>query len=651
MADTTTKPETTPEGLRRNSDPALDPANQHHHQHHHHSARVDAEGHDDAVYTTGTTVDPSVVPLQSTLHKHDIETSKGLENDEKPKPVDGTHGTPPDYSDHEKMEPGIVSTTDDNGSIPRYGKLGPLYRHRRVLTHLFIGMLFTGWWIASLVLHRDDKNWVVPFLVWLAIMLRLFFFHVSSGYVSNPIRWVWKHSAVIVYDKIPPKGRTPAGAAVAIAAILVGSFVSEESEDNTRENRAVSLFGMLVFIAFLWATSRDRSKINWRTVIGGMLAQYVIGLFVLRTGVGFDIFSFIAARAADLLGFAGDGVTFLTSEETSQLPWFFIGVIPAIIFFISIVQVLYYIGFLQWFIIKVATFVFWALGVSGAEAVVAAATPFIGQGESAMLVRPFVPHMTKAEIHQIMTCGFATISGSVLVGYIGLGLNREALVSSCIMSIPASLAISKLRYPETEETLTAGRVVIPDDDEHKAENALHAFANGAWLGIKIAGTIMTSLLCIIAMVGLINGLLTWWGRYLNINDPELTLQTILGYILYPVAFLLGVPRNGDLLKVSKLIAQKIITNEYNAFYALTNDAEYSDLSPRSKLIATYALCGFGNIGSLGIQIGILGQLAPSRSGDVSKLALSALASGILATLTSASVAGLVVTDQTTGLTS
>ncbi|KPM35812.1 hypothetical protein AK830_g10762 [Neonectria ditissima] len=669
MADTTTHTTTTSaappvtDGLRRNSDPALDPAAQHHHEHHNHSPRTGVD--DNVVYTTGTTQDPTSVPPQSHLHQHGEHTHHGVETAdmEKAKPIDGTHGThhtPPDYSDHEKMEPGIVSTTtEDNGSQKRFGALAPLWRHRRIIIHLFLFLLFTGWWIASLVLHRDDKNWVVPFLVWLCVTLRLFFFHVSSRYVSGPIRWVWHHSAVVIYDKIPPKGRTPAGAVVAIAAILVGSFVSEESANNTRANRAISLFGMLVFIAFLWLTSKDRSRVNWRTVIGGMLAQYVIGLFVLRTGVGYDIFRFIADRAADLLGFAGDGVTFLTSEDTSNLPWFFIGVIPAIIFFISIVQVLYYIGFIQWFIIKFATFVFWALGVSGAEAIVAAATPFIGQGESAMLVRPFVPHMTKAELHQIMTCGFATISGSVLVGYIGLGLNREALVSSCIMSIPASLAISKLRYPETEETLTAGRVVIPDDDEHKAENALHAFANGAWLGIKIAGTIVASLLCIIAFVGLINGLLTWWGRYLNINDPTLTLQTILGYILYPVSFLLGVPREAhgdvkkgsDILKVSKLIAEKIITNEYNAFSALTSNPEYADLTPRSQLIATYALCGFGNIGSLGIQIGILGQLAPSRGGDVSKLALSALASGILATLTSASVAGLVVTDQITQFTS
>lgn len=176
-----------------------------------------------------------------------------------------------------------------------------------------------------------------------------------------------------------------------------------------------------------------------------------------------------------------------------------------------------------------------------------------------MLVRPFVPQMTKAEIHQIMTCGFATISGSVLVGYIGLGLNAEVLVSSCIMSIPASLAISKLRYPETEESLTAGRTVVPESQE-KHENALHAFADGAMLGLRIAGSIVAALLCIIALVGLINGFLTWVGGYLNINGPLLTLQTILGYAFYPVSFLLGVSRQGnDILLVSRLIAEKVIT--------------------------------------------------------------------------------------------
>jgi CNT family concentrative nucleoside transporter len=285
--------------------------------------------------------------------------------------------------------------------------------------------------------------------------------------------------------------------------------------------------------------------------------------------------------------------------------------------------------------------------VSGAEAVVAAASPFIGQGESAMLIKPFVAHLTQAELHQVMCSGFATIAGSVLVAYINLGVNGQALISSCVMSIPASLAISKLRYPEEEETLTAGRVVIPDDDEHRSANAIHAFANGAWLGLKIAGMIVATLLCIIALVGLIDGLLTWWGRYINIGPGEydLTLELILGYLFYPVAFLLGVPRNGDLLKVSRLIGIKVIENEFVAYAALQTDPQYQDLSLRSRLIATYSLCGFGNLGSLGTQIGVLSQIAPGRSGDVSRLAVSALISGIISTLTSASIAGLLVTDQ------
>jgi CNT family concentrative nucleoside transporter len=267
-----------------------------------------------------------------------------------------------------------------------------------------------------------------------------------------------------------------------------------------------------------------------------------------------------------LLGFAADGVKFLTADEFYNMKtplqpanWFLVGVIPAIIFFVSVVQLLYYTNILQWFIAKFAVFFFWCMRVSGAEAVVAAASPFIGQGESAMLIRPFIAHLTMAELHQVMCSGFATIAGSVLIAYITMGVNPQALVSSCVMSIPASLACSKLRWPEEEESLTAGRVVIPDNEEHRAANALHAFANGAWLGLKIAAMIGSTLLCIISLIGLINGLLTWWGHYLSINNPELTLELILGYLCYPIAFLLGVSRNGDLLKVGQLIGLKLVS--------------------------------------------------------------------------------------------
>jgi concentrative nucleoside transporter, CNT family len=338
-------------------------------------------------------------------------------------------------------------------------------------------------------------------------------------------------------------------------------------------------------------------------------------------------------------------------------------VIPPIIFFVSFIQLLYYWGWLQWAIGKFAVIFFYGMRVSGAEAVVAAASPFVGQGESAMLIKPFIPHLTSAELHQVMTSGFATIAGSVLAAYISMGISPLALISSCVMSIPASLTISKLRYPETEESLTTGKIVIPRDTDERPSNSLHAFANGSWLGIKIGGMIVAAVLCILSLLGLTNGLLSWWGRYLNIDDPPLSVELIVGYLLYPIAFLLGVERNGDLLKVSQLIGIKIVANEFVAvrppsphnpkqatdrpskFGTMTRDPTYATLSARSRLIATYALCGFGNISSLGIQIGVLSQLAPRRSGQVAKVAVSALISGVVATLTSASVAGMLIVDQ------
>lgn len=425
--------------------------------------------------------------------------------------------------------------------------------------------------------------------MYIAVTIRIITLWIPISVVMNPTKAVYRHTLYRGYEAIPAKLHQPLAALITVAVFLIGSMVPAETGQNTRANRAVSLFGLVVMIAVLTVTSKDWRRIPWHTVIGGMLTQFIIAVFVLRTQAGYDIFAFISEMARTLLGFAADGVEFLTDDTVTALTWFLTGVVPPIIFFVALVQLLYHVGLIQWFVGKFATFFFWTLRVSGAEAVVAAATPFIGQGESAMLIRPFVPHLTLAEIHQVMTCGFATIAGSVLVAYIGLGLNAQALVSSCIMSIPASLAVSKMRYPETEETLTSGRVVVPEDQEHKASNALHAFANGAWLGIKIAGMIIATLLCIIAFVSLINGFLSWWGRYWSIDSPPLTLELILGYLLFPVAWLLGVP-GPDVRNVAQLIGMKIITNEYVAFNSLTTKAPFIDMAERSKLIATYACC-------------------------------------------------------------
>ncbi|KAJ5606518.1 hypothetical protein N7510_009299 [Penicillium lagena] len=604
-------------------DPALQPEHQHQHAHLHHTAFAERGRDDDVIYTKDASFEKGNVP--------------------DPTPLDHT---PKSQSDDNKD----VETADN------YPAQRPWYRrvlkHWRHFAHAVIWLLFTGWWIAGLILHRYDLGWLIPFLLYLAITLRILFFYVPISIVTRPMHFVWSHTAHPFVRVIPEKLRIPGAALVCIGVILIGAFVSPESADNTRSNRAVSLFGLAVFVFGLWATSRNRKKIVWHTVIVGMLVQFIVALFVLRTGAGYDIFAFVSGLARDLLGFASQGVEFLTAEDfyTMKTPitpasWFLVSVIPAILFFVSIVQLLYYTNVLQWFIKKFAVFFFWSMRVSGAEAVVAAASPFIGQGESAMLIRPFVPHLTMAELHQVMCSGFATIAGSVLIAYITMGVNPQALVSSCVMSIPASLAASKLRWPEEEETLTAGRVVVPDDDEHRASNALHAFSNGAWLGLKIAAMIGATLLCIISLIGLVNGLLTWWGHYLNINDPPLTIQLIVGYICYPIAFLLGVSRDGDLVKVGQLIGLKIITNEFVAYQALQSQETYADLSDRSRLIATYALCGFANIGSLGNQIGVLAQISPGRSADVSRVAVSAMITGALSTFTSASIAGLLITDE------
>ncbi|KKK19926.1 hypothetical protein P175DRAFT_0503988 [Aspergillus ochraceoroseus IBT 24754] len=575
-----------------------------------------------------------------TVSDDDLSCSKGADVEKKVIP----ESRPIDNSSENRSDRDVEATGRSSAmkmKLHRYYKL--YFKHVALAV---VWLLFTGWWIAGLILHRYDLGWLVPFLLYLAITLRVIFLYVPIAILMRPVRFIWDQTAPRVVGVIPEHLRIPGAALLTIAVILIGSFASPETADNTRANRAVSLFGLFVFLFILWLTSRRRDRIVWHTVIVGMLVQFIVALFVLRTKAGYDIFDFISGLARDLLGFAQDGVNFLLADNfAADHPYFLITVIPAIIFFVSLVQLLYYSGVLQWAVRKFAVFFFWSMRVSGAEAVVAAASPFIGQGESAMLIRPFIPYLTLAEIHQVMCSGFATIAGSVLVAYLGMGVNAQALISSCVMSIPASLAASKLRWPEEEETLTAGRVVIPEEQDDRPANVLDAFTKGAWIGIKIAGMIGATLLCIISLVGLIDGLLTWWGHYLNINDPPLTLDLIVGYICYPIAFLLGVSRDGDLLKVGKLIGTKLVINEFAAYTALQKDVEYQDLSNRSRLIATYALCGFANIGSLGNQIGVLAQLAPTRSGDVSRVAVSALLTGAISTFTSAAIAGMLITNE------
>ena len=305
-------------------------------------------------------------------------------------------------------------------------------------------LIFTGWWIAGLILHHRDKNWIVPFLLWLSLTLRVISTLVPLAGAWKSVQWTWSRTAVRLVSCIPPKLRLPVVTLFVTAVILVGAFTIRESEQNSREDRTISLLGYVTLVFVLWATSHNRKKVNWRTILVGVLVQFVVALFVLRTPAGYDIFHFVSTLADDLLGFADEGVGFLTDASITKLGWFLTAVVPPIIFFIALIRILYHYGFIPWFIGKFALFFWWSMDISGAEAVAAAASPFIGQGENAVLIKPFIVHLTNAEIHQVVSHSVRQrmqlkwrrcvldLAGSVLGAYIGLGINPQVLVSSCV---------------------------------------------------------------------------------------------------------------------------------------------------------------------------------------------------------------------------
>lgn len=505
-----------------------------------------------------------------------------------------------------------------------------------------IAFVILGWWVSSIVLPSSRHRWIVQSLwAWFFVIVIAFRF-IPNTYVTRPVEAVWEPCVSKPFFKLPWAVRLTMGW-LALLAIVFGSAFGFPLQDNsTYGDRAISVLGLFVFQFCFWACSNNRSIVPWPTVIVGLFIQQAIALFVLKSGAGFSIFSWIATLAADFLGCAQEGVSFFFDKETAEKHWFFASTLGAIIFFISFVQMMYYLGVMQWIIKSFAWLFFKIMNVSGAEAVVAAGSPFVGQGESACLVKPYVDLMTPSELHLTMTSGFATIAGSVLSAYINMGVPAENLVTSSVMSIPASIAISKLRYPENEVPVTLGSVVVDRgivNEKDEPANALHAFSKGAVFGLIVAGQILTNVFTVLALVAAINGLLTWIGTGFHINN--LTLQLIIGYIFYPVTFLLGVPRS-EILTVSRLLATKLVANEFVAYATLKALRENGEISVRAYNIASYALCGFANLGSLGIQIGVLSAMAPSRGKTIARLAPSAMVCGFIATLQTAGIAGMLL---------
>lgn len=528
----------------------------------------------------------------------------------------------------------VVQKNDDEDTAPgSFDKFRP---------YVLIGLalLILGWWISATVLQATRHRWIVQTLFSWSLILIIVFRFIPNSVVTRPVSAVWEPLIQEPWYKLPYRTRLAVGWLCLLGIVFGSAFGFKLQEGTTFGDRAISVLGLFVFQFGFWATSRNRSRVPWPTVIVGLFLQQVIALFVLKTGAGFSIFKWIATLAGDFLNEGLAGAQFFFDAETIGKHWFFVNTLASIIFFVAFIQMMYYLGVMQWVIKNFAWFFFKLMNVSGAEAVVAAASPWIGQGESACLVRPYVDLMTESELHLTMTSGFSTIAGSVLAAYINLGVPAANLVTSSVMSIPASMAISKMRVPETEEPVTRGHVAIDRGLEDSPANALHAFSQGAVFGLIVAGQILTNVLTVLSLVAMINGLLTWIGLGFGIH--HLTLQLVLRYLFYPVTFFLGVPR-AEILPVSEFFATKLVANEFAAYLDLqTLKAGPNPLSPRAYTITSYGLCGFANLGSLGIQIGVLGALAPSRSKMIARIALSAMICGFLSTLQTAGIVGMLV---------
>ncbi|MBU8908826.1 NupC/NupG family nucleoside CNT transporter [Desertibacillus haloalkaliphilus] len=389
-------------------------------------------------------------------------------------------------------------------------------------------------------------------------------------------------------------------------------------------------------IAFLF--SRDRRHIRLRTVLGGLAIQIGFAVIVLRWETGRAALQWLTMGVQKIIDYADEGVMFLfgglwDGEAVGFV--FAFQVLTVIIFFSSLIAVLYYIGVMQWFIKILGGALSKILGTSKAESMSAAANIFVGQTEAPLVVRPYLAKMTHSELFAVMTGGLASVAGSVLIGYSLMGVPLEYLLAASFMAAPAGLIMAKMILPETERSETTDDIKIEKDNE--STNVIDAAARGAGVGLQLALNVGAMLLAFIALIALINGILGGIGGLFGFEN--LSLQSILGILFSPIAFAIGVPW-GDAITAGSLIGQKIVLNEFVAYAEFQPYIEAGDLSEKTIAVVSFALCGFANFSSLAILLGGLGGLAPDRRSDIAKLGMRAVVAGTLASLLSASIAGM-----------
>jgi CNT family concentrative nucleoside transporter len=428
------------------------------------------------------------------------------------------------------------------------------------------------------------------------------------------------------------------------------------------------LLGLIVVTAFACLFSTSRKDINWRLVTVGIVLQFGFAFLVVKTALGREIFDLISKFFVFLFGFAAEGAQFVfgalaksPGTDGSLGMFFAFQVLPTIIFFASLMTILYYLGVMQRIVQAFAWVMLRFMRTSGAESLDVAANTFIGQTEAPLVIRPFLSTLTNSELFTIMTSGMAHISGGVLAAYmqmLGLayakthGISVDSsqvffaghLLAASIMAAPATMVVAKILIPETAQPVTMGTVRMKVEKTHS--NIIEAAAGGAADGVKLAINVAAMLIAFIALIGLINSLLGYVGSVSGLNvfcqahfNRPLSLELLFGLIFQFVAFIIGVPWH-DALNVGSLMGIKLVVNEFVAYLRMSDMISAGQLSHKAIVIATYALCGFANFSSIAIQIGGISPLAENRRSDIAKLGLKAVLGGTIATWMTASIAGL-----------
>src|SRR5262245_49819713 len=406
-------------------------------------------------------------------------------------------------------------------------------------------------------------------------------------------------------------------------------------------SRFVGLLGIIALLAVAYLFSTNRRAIRLKTVLWGLGLQFVFAFLVIYSDKGQIDMKYAGDKVTQLLSYAFAGSEFVFGElgvSKSHLGFFFaFQVLPTIIFVSALFAVLYYFGIMQIIIKGMAWLMSRFMGVSGAESLDVAASIFMGQTEAPLSIRPLLPECTTSELMTIMTAGMAHVSGGIMAAYILYGIEARHLLAAVIMTAPGTILMAKMLVPETEQPKTAGTVQIAEEDMHKDANLLAAIARGTIDGGKLAFNVGIMLISFIALIALLNGIMGGIHHYLP-RFPE-NIGNVLGFVFRPVAWLIGVPWK-DSAAVGNLLGTRMVINELYAYTLL--GAQKATLDPRSFTIATFALCGFANLSSIGIQIGGIGALAPNKRDELAKLGFRAMIAGTMANLMSAAIVGLLM---------